>query len=263
MSWQEQDKSMGSITSRQRRKQLARVLVVVMISVVPFLLSCTSPPTGKKEEGRIDVAMLVSLMKSAAVVDTMSYLECRDHKIPGSLCVPLEELDKKLPPSLPNKKQPVVFYCESERCPRAGLAYEKAKLLGYENLLVLEGGLSAWKRAGHEVESIERIKRTPVVSIKSGKLQNLLKENKNLFILDLRSEDAFKADHIDDATNIPFYLLHKRLNEIPKNGPILVVDENGKRSFLACSYLINNGITNVIRLFGGMESMVRRDKEKG
>lgn len=209
--------------------------------------------------------MVVLLMKekNAAVIDTMGYLECMDHRIPGSQCIALEELDTKLPISIPDKKQSIVFYCESDRCPRAGLAYEKAKLLGYENIYVLEDGLVAWKRAGHEVETIQRVKRAPVVSVKSAKLETILKEKKDLFILDIRSEDAFKANHIDGAKNIPFYMLHKKLHEIPKNVPVIVIDENGKRSFLACCYLINNGVKNVTRLFGGMESRVHNQRNKG
>jgi rhodanese-related sulfurtransferase len=121
----------------------------------------------------------------------------------------------------------------------------------------------AWKRAGYEVETIQRVKRAPVVSIKSAKLEVFIKEKKDLFILDIRSEDAFKANHFDSAKNIPFYMLHKRLNEIPKNVPVVVIDENGKRSFLACCYLINNGVKDVTRLFGGMESMVRQKRNKG
>jgi rhodanese-related sulfurtransferase len=239
--------------------------VIIILSILPFLHSCTDPPIQKRGQENIDPAMLVSLVKvkNSAVIDTMSYLECMDHRIPGSQCIALEELDKKLPVFLPDKKQTIIFYCESDKCPRGALAYEKARLLGYENIYILEGGLSEWKRAGHAVETVQRVKRAPVVSIKAAKLKTLLKEKKNLFILDLRSEDAFREGHIDGATNIPFYVLHKRLREIPKNVPVIVVDENGKRSFLACCYLINNGVKDVTRLFGGMESLGQRERGKG
>jgi len=247
------------------RKQVIKAATVVMLSILPFLFSCNATPTQEKGQRNVDPAMVISLMevKNAAVIDTMSYLECMDHRIPGSHCIALEELDKRLPASFPNKSQPVIFYCESDRCPRAGLAYEKAKLLGYENIYVLEDGLVAWKRVGYEVETIQRVKRAPVISIKSAKLEVLIEEKKDLFILDIRPEDAYKAGHIDGAKNIPFYMLHKRLNEIPKNAPVIVIDENGKRSFLACCYLINNGVKDVTRLFGGMESMGHKEKKKG
>ena len=240
-------------------------MAIVMLFILPFLLSCKAPPTREKSQRNVDPAMVVSLMKkkNAAVIDTMSYLECMDHRIPGSQCIALEELDKRLPSSVPDKSQQIVFYCESDRCSRAGLAYEKAKLLGYENIYILEDGLVAWKRAGHEVETLQRIKRAPVASIKSLKLGAFLKEKKDLFVLDISSEDAFKANHVDSAKNIPSYALHKRRNEIPKNVPVIVIDENGKRSFLACCYLINNGVRDVVRLFGGMEAMVRQKRNKG
>lgn len=246
-------------------KQVRKVVAVFMLFILPFLYSCKATPAQKKGQKNIDPATVVSLMKekNAAVIDTMSFLECMDHRIPGSQCIALEDLDKKLPTSFPNKSQPLIFYCESDRCPRAGLAYAKAKLLGYEDIYVLEDGLVAWKRAGYEVETIQRVKRAPVVSIKSAKLEIFVKEKKNLFILDIRSEDAFKANHLDGAKNIPFYELHKRLPEVPKSVPVIVIDENGKRSFLACCFLINNGLKDVTRLFGGMETMVAKKKNKG
>jgi len=249
---------------REQARKNGLALALVMISILLFLLSCTKPAQ-KKEQNNIDPDALVSLVKGtdAVVIDTMSYLECMDHRIPGSQCMPLEELDKKLPAAISKKEQPLVFYCESEQCPRAPLAYEKAKLLGYGSIHVLEGGLVAWKRAGHEVETKQRVKRAPVVSIKSEKLLTLLKEQIHPFILDVRSEDAFKANHIEGATNIPFYVLHRKIKEIPKNVPVIVVDENGKRSFLACCYLINNGIMDVTRLFGGMESLARKERNRG
>jgi phage shock protein E len=256
---------MGLLMPTFKQKKAIRTLAVVMISLLSSIFSCTSTPSEQNGQRNIDASKLVSLVreKNAAVIDTMSYIECMDHRIPGSQCVPLEELDKKLPLSFPNKSQSIVFYCESDRCSRAGLAYEKAKLLGYENIYVLEDGLVAWKRAGHEVEALERVKRAPVISIKSARLEVFIKEEKDLFILDIRSEDAFKTNHIDGAKNIPFYMLHKKLNEIPRNVPVIVIDENGKRSFLACCYLINNGVKDVTRLFGGMEAMVRQKKNKG
>ena len=127
--------------------------------------------------------MVLSLMKekNAAVIDTMSYLECMDHRIPGSQCIALEELDKKLPASFPNKSQSVIFYCESDRCPRAGMAYEKAKLLGYENIYVLEDGLVAWKRAGHEVETLQRMKKNACSLYQIIKVGGLFERKKRPF----------------------------------------------------------------------------------
>ncbi|MCX5815800.1 MAG: rhodanese-like domain-containing protein [Proteobacteria bacterium] len=239
--------------------------IVINIAILFFFLSCTATPPRTSEQKYINPEKVISLIKEkkAVVVDTMSYLECMDHRIPGSLCIALEEFENKSPALLKDKKQTTIFYCESEECPRAGLTYEKAKTAGYEDIYILEGGLSAWKRTGYEVETVERIKRAPVVSIKPRVLKALAMEKKGLFVLDIRSEDAFKAGHIDGAINIPLYTLHKKLKEIPKNRPVIVVDESGKRSFLACCYLINNGFKDVVRLYGGMKHEEPRKGKKG
>lgn len=255
---------MGFVVHAFQRTKGSKAMAVVMLCILPFLCSCKAAPLQEKGQKNINPQTVVFLMKemSTAVIDTMSYLECMDHRIPGSHCIALEEIDKKLPSAFPNKNTLLIFYCESDRCPRAGRAFEKAKQLGYENIYVLEDGLVAWKRAGYEVETIQRVRRSPVISIKSSKIEVLLKEKKDLFILDIRSEDAFEVNHLDGAKNIPFYMLHKRLAEIPKNVPVIVIDENGKRSFLACCYLINSGIKDVTRLFGGMETMVHQKRNK-
>lgn len=241
-------------------------LKTLIISViVSFMInSCTAKPTRQPEQNYINPEKVSELVreKGAVVVDTMSYLECMDHRIPGSLCIALEEFEEKSTAALKDKKQPVIFYCESEECPRAGQTGEKAKRLGYEDIYVLEGGLSAWKKAAKEVESIKRIKRAPVASIKSHMIPRLMEEKQNLFILDIRTEDIFKKDHIKGAVNIPLYTLHKRFKEIPGNRPVLVVDENGRRSFLACCWLINNDAKDVIRLYGGMKHTEVRKWEK-
>jgi rhodanese-related sulfurtransferase len=256
---------MGLMVSTFHQKRIGKVAAGVMLFILPFLFSCSATPTQEGGQSTIDPAMVISFMKekNSAVIDTMSYLECMDHRIPGSHCIALEEVNMKLYSSFPDKSRPLIFYCESDRCPRAGLAYKKAKLLGYKSVYVLEDGLGAWKRAGYEVETIQRVKRAPVISIKSTRLEAFKKEKEDLFILDIRPEDAFKENHIDGAKNIPFYLLHKRLKEIPKHRPVFVIDENGKRSFLACCYLTNNGVEDVIRLFGGMEALVRQKSDKG
>jgi len=186
------------------------------------------------------------------LINTMSVIECRDHSIPTSLCIPCETLDKQIG-SLPDEKhRKLVFYCESDLCLRSYKAAEKALKHGYTDVSVLKDGLPGWKKAGYEVISQERIPRRAIPSVKAPLLKTWMEEKKSLFILDIRSEDAFKDSHIDGAVNIPFYLLDAGYDVLPLDRKILVVDERGFRSFLAASYLARKGF-DVTRLFGGME----------
>ncbi|HOW55939.1 MAG TPA: rhodanese-like domain-containing protein [Syntrophorhabdaceae bacterium] len=239
------------MTVAQRNRGITACILVFLA-----LFSC-SADTPSKERGRryVDPEGTLSLIrdKKAVIVDTMSDLECMDHRIPGSLCLPLEEFENMARELLKDKKRPVIFYCESDECLRAGVSYDKAKAAGYGEIYILRGGLPAWKRAGYDVESVERVKREPVVSVKRGALEKMAKKKQGIFILDIRSEDDYSKGHLAGAVNIPLYKLRKRLKEIPGNRTVLVVDENGKRSFLASCYLINHGFSDVVRLYGGME----------
>jgi rhodanese-related sulfurtransferase len=211
----------------------------------------------------VDPEETVSLIRDrkALTVDTMSYIECMDHRIPGSICMALEEFDKSAPLVLKDKKRPIVFYCESKNCLRAGEVYKKAIAMGYEDIYILKGGLPEWKSAGYEVEAVNRIRRTPVVSVKINQLQKMMADRKKgILILDVRRESLFKERHIEGALNIPMHILHKQFHAIPGNRHIVVVDENGKRSFIACSFLISKGFRNVQRLFGGMAYKEKQDK---
>ena len=50
------------------------------------------------------------------------------------------------------------------------------------------------------------------------------------FLLDVREEDEYVAARIADATNIPLSALQARVNEIPRDRPLIVMCETGKRA---------------------------------
>ena len=186
------------------------------------------------------------------LINTMSGIECRDHSIPKSLCIPCETLDEQISKLPPEKNRKLVFYCESELCVRSYKAAEKALKQGYTDVSVLKEGLPGWKKAGYEVISQERIPRRAIPSVKAPVVKTWMDEKKPFLIVDIRSEDAFKDGHIDGAVNIPFYLLDRQYHTLPLDRKILLVDERGFRSFLAASYLGMKGC-DVTRLVGGME----------
>lgn len=186
------------------------------------------------------------------LVNTMSVIECRDHRIPTSLCLPCETLEMHIGKLPTDKQRKLVFYCESELCRRSYRAAEKALKHGYTDVSILKDGLPGWKKAGYGVVSQERIPRRAIPSIKAPVLKTWMEEKKSFIILDIRSDDAFREDHIEGAINIPFHLLDVRYDDLPLDSKIVLVDERGFRSFLAASYLVRKGY-DVTRLFGGME----------
>jgi rhodanese-related sulfurtransferase len=232
-----------------------RSVICVMAVFIALLLFSPLNAEGKAKWQKISVKEAFGLYKlrQAHLVNTMSHLECMDHRIPGSLCLACEEIEKSPQILPPDKTSNIIFYCESDNCYKSCLAAYVAVRNGYANVFVLEGGLPAWKQAGHEVESVQRIPRVAVKSIKIDTLRSWLAERKTMSIIDIRTENNFKEGHIEGAVNLPLYKLHERYQELPYNRMLVLVDSRGFRSFLAQSYLKRKGF-DVVRLFGGMEA---------
>jgi len=233
-------------------------IVTVMIGCffLVFPTGCVKEQAAPQPAGQLtpQELFLFRQVENPVLINTMSEIECKDHKILGSLCLACEEMAGKLPQLVKDKDKPLVFYCESERCYRGCLAAADAKKLGYKRVYMLAGGLPAWKGAGYEIESPERIPRQPVQSLKPHQFKRWLDEQKDFLIVDIRSEEFFSKDHFQGALNIPMYQLHMRYAEIPHDRTIVLVDQNGLRSFLAASYLMRKNFEMVVRLFGGMDA---------
>lgn len=73
-----------------------------------------------------------------------------------------------------------------------------------------------------------------------------------MFILDVREEAKWKQDHIPGSVNIFSGYLENRVEELPKNRPIIVICNIGNRSSLATSILHRAGFTNIHNVLGGM-----------
>lgn len=90
----------------------------------------------------------------------------------------------------------------------------------------------------------------PTVSVEV--LQERLGKGEKPFILDVREPSEFQSGHIDGATLIPLGSLASRLNEVPKDKPVVVVCRSGNRSGHATSLLLESGFKNVENMAGGM-----------
>ncbi len=76
----------------------------------------------------------------------------------------------------------------------------------------------------------------------------------NVFVLDVREPDEFKAGHIEGAVNAPIRSLAQNLSKLPgdKSTPIAVVCKSGIRAAYATMTLKLVGYTNVKDVVGGM-----------
>lgn len=76
-------------------------------------------------------------------------------------------------------------------------------------------------------------------------------QNIQHILLDVRNSNEYSSEHIDGALNIPFAKLPKKLSDLPKHKPIVVVCRTGPRGREAAHLLQNQGY-DVANLVGGI-----------
>ncbi|MFC2011197.1 rhodanese-like domain-containing protein [Chloroflexota bacterium] len=88
----------------------------------------------------------------------------------------------------------------------------------------------------------------------SEELNNSIKSDEKIFLLDVREPDEFLSEHIEGAVNIPIHDLPDRIKELPEklDQPIISVCLSGARSAYATMFLKVYGYTNIRNLDFGM-----------
>jgi rhodanese-related sulfurtransferase len=70
-------------------------------------------------------------------------------------------------------------------------------------------------------------------------------------VLDVREPGEYAHGHVPGAISLPQADLASRLDEIPRNRPVLTLCERGVRSLRAAQFLMQIGITEVASVQGG------------
>jgi rhodanese-related sulfurtransferase len=90
-------------------------------------------------------------------------------------------------------------------------------------------------------------------SLNVQELNDWLKENKKVVLLDVRSAEEYNHHgRINKTKLIPLDLLSQRLSELNPDDTIVCVCRSGNRSSFACDTLQRAGFQNVYNLTGGM-----------
>ena len=86
----------------------------------------------------------------------------------------------------------------------------------------------------------------------------LLKQRRNVYLLDVRTPDEYRQFRLADAHLIPIDQLTGRLAELPKDRPILVYCAVGSRSAQVFNFLARRGYPEVYNLDGGIYAWAQR-----
>jgi rhodanese-related sulfurtransferase len=78
------------------------------------------------------------------------------------------------------------------------------------------------------------------------------------FLLDVREPWEYQEGHVPGAQLIPLGELEQRVNEVPRDRPILAICHSGQRSLAAAGYLQQLGYPTVSNVDGGTAAWIER-----
>lgn len=81
------------------------------------------------------------------LLDVREKEEFREGHLSDAVSVPRGYLEQRIEQTLPNNRTPIITYCAGGT--RSLLAAKQLKDMGYENVISMAGGYSAWKGAGY------------------------------------------------------------------------------------------------------------------
>ena len=86
----------------------------------------------------------------------------------------------------------------------------------------------------------------------------LVESNKDVFLLDVRTPQEYQQVRLEGASLIPIDQVVRRMNEIPRDRPILVYCAVGSRSAQVANYLARQNYGPVYNMYGGIWSWQSR-----
>lgn len=93
--------------------------------------------------------------------------------------------------------------------------------------------------------------------ITSAEAKAIIIKNRNTFILDVRTPQERSQGFIPGSVLIPIDMIEKRLNEIPKNRPVVVYCAVGSRSRAVAQALSVRGFPEVYNMRDGIAGWYR------
>ncbi len=122
--------------------------------------------------------------------------------------------------------------------------------VGYDNTIgFLQGGFDAWKAAGKEVDTVDRIDAPEFAKRYATKP----------IVIDVRKKSEFDSEHVVDAINVPLNQISQQLAQFPKDKPFILHCAGGYRSMIAASILKQRGWENFVDVEGGFSAIKNTD----
>lgn len=178
------------------------------------------------------------------VVDTRSPEAICGTYMPDSLAIPLKMLPAFAGWFL-SYDRPIGLILQSDD--EIETAVRHLYRLGYDRIEgYLAGGMGKWEMKGKEYQSI--------TALYAGDLMEMVENNADVTLLDVRSPDEYETGHLPNALNIYVGHLPSHLHEISSDWPVVTYCGSGRRAVVAASILKKNGFSDVQVCLGSIKA---------
>jgi glyoxylase-like metal-dependent hydrolase (beta-lactamase superfamily II)/rhodanese-related sulfurtransferase len=188
-----------------------------------------------------DQVELIVESEGALVLDTRAPQTFKDGFVPRSINIGLKgDFAPWVGAMIPDVKHPLVVVADegSEEETVTRLAR-----VGYDHVLgYLKGGITGWKDAGRDVDTLE--------SIPADEFVKRMKADK-LNVFDVRKDGEWEAGHLENAKHTSLQFLNDHLAEFSTGTTNYIHCAGGYRSMIAASVLKARGYHNVVDVAGG------------
>ena len=184
--------------------------------------------------------------QEALMLDTRNEQDFAKEHIPNSIFI---GIDGSFAPwvgaLITDIKQPIVLITPEGREEEV---VTRLARVGYDNTLgYLKGGLTAWKAAGNETDSIE--------SITADELATRMEKGLSGDVIDVRKPTEFLSHHVLDAVNFPLDYVNQNMNRLDRNETYYVHCLGGYRSMIMASILRSRGFQNLVDIQKGWRAI--------
>jgi len=192
------------------------------------------------------IKKLIDEKAAYALIDARPKRVAEKGMIPTAVNVSDTEFDKNIDKLPGDKGTPLIYYCGGFECVLSDKSAEKARKLGYRNVLTYPPGYPEWEKlygaAAPVAASAACSTCAPVAaaSLAAGKekgsvtvasFEQVWKTSPgSVFLVDVRDPKEFAAGTIKGAVNIPMNDLEKSIATLPTDKPVVFVCGTGARA---------------------------------
>jgi hydroxyacylglutathione hydrolase len=190
----------------------------------------------------LDPASFEDLAVGGSVLDVRSKEAFTGAHLPGSLAIALDKVSSYAAWYLDYEK-PVCLV--ANRPEEIETAVRYLVRLGYEDIpAFLAGGMFKWEVSGRPFARMK--------AVHAEELVNMLEEEEDFVLLDVRSTEEYEGGHLPTAVNIHMGELPHRSGEVPRDKKVVTFCGSGERATIAASLLSMYGHVRVETCFGSM-----------